>query len=78
MSKKVQKRVNGGLAIYYGMGAGALSVASLVALIVWIVKVFLGKTEFSWGAVILLPIVIFGFGFMAYALLRVGYEELED
>lgn len=78
MSKKVQKRVNGGLAIYYGMGAGALTIGSLVAFIVWIVKVFLGKTEFSWGAVILIPILIFGFGFMAYALLRVGYEELED
>jgi hypothetical protein len=78
MSKKVQRRVNGGLAIYYGMGAGGLAVVSLVAFIVWIVKVFLGKTEFSWGAVILIPILIFGFGFMAYALLRVGYEELED
>ena len=66
------------MAIYYGMGAAMLTIMSLVAFIVWIVKMFLGKTEFSWLGVILAPLMIFGVGFMAYALLRVGYEELED
>ncbi|MBX2914416.1 MAG: hypothetical protein KF856_03980 [Cyclobacteriaceae bacterium] len=78
MSKKVQKRANGGLAIYYGMGTALSVVAGFVGFIVWIVKVVLGKVEFSWGATIIIPIILIALGAMAYSILRVGYEELED
>ncbi|TXH30252.1 MAG: hypothetical protein E6Q96_01990 [Cyclobacteriaceae bacterium] len=78
MSKKVQKRVNGGLAIYYGMGTALGVVAGFIGFIVWIIKVVLGKVEFSWGAAIIIPVILIAMGAMAYSLLRVGYEELED
>jgi predicted RND superfamily exporter protein len=78
MSKKLQRRINGGLAIYYGMGAAITTVMGLVGFIVWIVKVVLGKVEFNWAAAILIPLLILGIGLFAYAMLRVGYEELED
>ena len=76
--RKVQKRVNGGFAIYYGMGSSLLSISTLVGLFVWIYKVIAGKTDFSWGVPIMLVIVMAVAGFVGYLLLRVGYEEIED
>jgi len=76
--RKIQKRVNGGFAIYYGMSSALFSVGSLIGLFVWMYKVFVGKTDFSWVIPIMLVIVIAVAGFVGYLLLRVGYEEIED
>lgn len=74
----MEKRVSGGLAIYYGMGAILASIGSAIGLIVWIVKVFRGTETFQW----VVPIAILVFaaiaGFVGYLLLKVGYEEIEN
>lgn len=80
MSKKsrTERRINGGLAIYYGMGAMLGAVGSVLGLLVWGVKVFMSTKEFHWDVPV--AVLIFGAlaGFVGYLLLRVGYEEIED
>lgn len=80
MSKKskAEKRINGGLAIYYGMGSALTSAGAVVALIVWGVKIYLGTESFRWEVPIGLLIFAALAGFVGYLLLRVGYDEIEN
>lgn len=77
-SRKIQKRVNGGLAIYYGMGSILTAIGSVIALFVRLFKVWNGTAEFSWSLLIILLVFTAIVGFVGYLLLRVGYEEIED
>ncbi|MCW5909687.1 MAG: hypothetical protein KIT62_01375 [Cyclobacteriaceae bacterium] len=78
MSNRTERKINGGFAIYYGMGAAMGAVASFIALIVWIVKVAMGKTGFDWGVPVAMLLFTLVSGFVAYLLLKTGYEEIED
>jgi hypothetical protein len=79
MSKgsKIQRRVNGGLAIYYGIGSMLTAIGSVIALIVRLFKIWSGTAELSWAILILLLVFAAITGFVGYLLLRVGYEEIE-
>ncbi|MBN8576889.1 MAG: hypothetical protein J0L66_08080 [Cytophagales bacterium] len=76
--KKAGRRVNGGLAIYYGMGAAIGAIAMFVTLLVWIIKAVMGKIEFEWSIPVLASIFILVMGVVAYLLLKVGYDEIEQ
>lgn len=77
MSKKITGRVNGGLAIYYGMGVLILAILGFVGVGVWLYKVFTGQRVFSWGALIGMVSAVAIAGAIGYSLMRVGYEEIE-
>jgi drug/metabolite transporter (DMT)-like permease len=78
MSKKLQKRVNGGLAIYFGIGSLMSTVLCLVAIVIMAYQnVFQGANN-TWGVFLMLIFLMFLSGAIAYALLRVGYDEIEN
>ena len=77
MNKKAIKRINGGIAIYYGVSCVIGTIGGVVGIGIWLFKVLSGLTEFSWLGLILLTISTALFGFFGYVILRVGYEEIE-
>lgn len=77
-TRKVEKRVNGGFAIFYGMSSAFASLGSIISIFVWSYKVWVGKTEFTWVSPIAVILFAAFTGFVAYLLLRVGYEEIES
>jgi hypothetical protein len=44
---KIQRRVNGGFAIYYGMGSMFTAIGTVIALIVRLFKIWCGTAELS-------------------------------
>jgi predicted permease len=78
MSRKLVKRVNGGIAIYYGIASLLAAVAGIIGTIVWLFKIFTDQTDFSWGTLATLVIATAVSGFIGYSILRVGFEELEE
>jgi hypothetical protein len=77
MNKKLGHKINGGLAIYYGIGFAVLSITGLILLAGSLIRSIIGGTSFSlWGTV---GFAVFSavMGLIAYAILRVGYEEME-
>ncbi|HET8859390.1 hypothetical protein [Marivirga sp.] len=78
MSNKLQKRVNGGLAIYFGIGSLITSVMLVVALLVLTYRVIFMQDNSTWGVFIFIILAILASGGFAYALLRIGYEEIEN
>ena len=77
MSKKLINRVNGGIAIYYGIGSIMGAISGVIGISIWIFKVFNGQTNFSWGTLIALTIITSALGVIGYSIVRVGYEEIE-
>ena len=78
MSKKLKKRVNGGLAIYFGIGSLFGAVICFVGFFVLLYQAIFLENNITWD-VFLIPIVGLAIsGLMAYTLLRVGYEEIES
>jgi hypothetical protein len=78
MSKKLQKRVNGGLAIYFGIGSLISTVLSLAALLVMGYKTVFQGADNSWEVFLMIVFLMVVSAAMAYVLLRVGYEEIEN
>ncbi|MGM0579405.1 MAG: hypothetical protein ACQETL_01905 [Bacteroidota bacterium] len=78
MSKKLQKRVNGGLAIYFGIGSLIAAVMSVVGFLVMIYKVAFLEAEYNWEMYLIPIIGLIICGAMAYVLLRIGYDEIEN
>lgn len=76
--KKFEKRVTGGMSIYYGMGMLLIGIIATVGAIVVAVKIFIGATEYGWGTPAGLIIMGLVIGIPGYLLLRSGYEQLED
>ncbi|HMQ00939.1 MAG TPA: hypothetical protein PKC24_14260 [Cyclobacteriaceae bacterium] len=72
------KRVNGGFAIYYGISIVIGAIAVLFGIGVWLYKVFINETEFSWGTLIALLVLSGVVGIIGYIILRVGYEQIEE
>jgi hypothetical protein len=77
MNKKTISRVNGGLAIYYGIGSIVVAIGGIVGIGVWLFKVFTDQTNFSWGTLVGLTIVTVTMGAIGYSILRVGFDEME-
>ncbi|MBS1486737.1 MAG: hypothetical protein JST43_04045 [Bacteroidetes bacterium] len=74
--KKINK-VNGGIAIYYGISFLIGAIGGLIGIVVWLFKIFTGQIDFSWGMLIGLIIFTMASGAIGYSILRVGYEEIE-
>lgn len=78
MNRRIIKKVNGGIAIYYGIGAILGAIVVLIGFGNWLYMVFSDQTDFSWGILIGLATMTVVLGFIGSAILRVGYEELEE
>jgi hypothetical protein len=78
MSKKLHKRVNGGLAIYFGIGSLLGAVMFFILLLVTAYKAIFMGNMVSWDIFLLIIVGTLISGGMAYALLRVGYNEIEN
>lgn len=78
MSRRLQKRVNGGLAIYFGIGSLITTVICLVALLVMAYKTLFQGAENTWGVFAMVIFLMALSGTLAYVLIRVGYEEIES
>lgn len=76
--QKFEKRITGGMSVYYGMGMLALGLAATIGAIVLAVKFFAGTTEHSWETPVGLGAIGLVTGTFGYLLLRSGYEQLED
>lgn len=77
MNKKTISKVNGGIAIYYGISGLLVAIAGLISIGIWLFKVFTGQADFSWGTLTGLTVVVAVVGLIGYSILRVGYEEME-
>lgn len=78
LNKKTVNRVNGGFAIYYGISALLGAVAAVIATIIWVYKELTQPSEFSWGTFAGLLACTAFLGIMAYIILRIGYEQIEE
>ncbi len=77
MNKKTISRVNGGIAIYYGIGTIVGAISGVIGIGVWLFRVFTDQAIFSWETLIGLTILTAVLGVIGYAIFRVGYEEIE-
>jgi len=78
MISRTVNRVNGGIAIYYGIACAVAAIMSLVSIGVWIFQVIVGDETWSWGMFAGLSFLTVLMGGLAYAILRTGYEQIED
>ncbi|WP_296619639.1 hypothetical protein [Marivirga sp.] len=78
MSKRLQKRVNGGLAIYFGIGSLLAAVMFFILLLVNCYKAIFMANTISWDMFLFIILGTLISGGMAYALLRIGYSEIEN
>lgn len=78
MNRRTIKKVNGGIAIFYGIGAVIAAIFCLIATGSWLYQVFSDQTEFSWGILTGLIVLTVVMGLIAYSILRVGHEELDN
>lgn len=77
MNKKTIHKVNGGIAIYYGIGSIIGAFGGLIAIGIWLFNVFTDRTNFSWGSFAGLILITAALGAIGYSILRIGYEEIE-
>ena len=77
MKNKISRRINGSLAIYYGVGLIITALGGLAVAGFWIYKCIVSENEFSWWSLFGIIIATAAFGLGGYSLLRTGSEELE-
>lgn len=77
MNRKTINRVNGGIAIYYGILSVMGAVGALVGIGIWLFKVYAGLAEFSWEILTATTVITVILGAIGYSILRVGYEQIE-
>lgn len=77
MNRKTINKVNGGIAIYYGIGSIVGAIAGIISICVWLFQVFTDSREFEWGTLVALTIITAVLGLIGYAITRVGYEQIE-
>ncbi len=78
MSKRTTRKVNGGIAIYYGFTCAVAAIATAIGTGNWLYKVLTDEKIFSWSTLTGLIILTAVLAAMGYVILRVGYEEIED
>jgi hypothetical protein len=74
---KIARRINGSFAIYYGVSAAIASIGILIGFFRLLFNYLNGHEE--WNIIILIFILAMAalFGFFAWLLLRIGYDEIE-
>ncbi len=77
MNKKLINRINGGMAIYYGIGCVIAAIGGVIAMGIVSFRALTGSGVFSWGAFGMMTALTAIVGLIGYVLLRVGYEEVE-
>jgi phosphate/sulfate permease len=77
MSNKTARRANAGMAFYYGISSLIVAIGGVLGMGIWLFKVRSNEADFSWGILVTLIVVTIVMAGMAYALLRVGAEEIE-
>ncbi len=78
MKTKTINRINGGIAIWYGIGSLIAAIGGLVVLIVFLYDYFTTNEPFVWWLFAFILALITIPGIIAYVLLRVGYEQVEE
>ncbi len=77
MNKKTIRKVNGGIAIHYGLSIALMAIVSLIGIGIWLFRVINDQVEFSWGTLSVLTMLTAVLGVFGYVILRVGYGEIE-
>ena len=77
MNNRTINKVNGGIAIYYGIGSIIGAIAGVIGIGIWLFKTFTDQADFSWWTLVGLIIITAVLGVIGYSILRVGHEELE-
>jgi accessory gene regulator protein AgrB len=77
MNKKLIHKINGGLAIYYGIGCVIVAIIGLVVIGMMLFKLIVGGNNYSWLGFAVIFVITLVMGLMGYSILRVGYEEIE-
>ena len=77
MKQKTIKMINGGFAIYVGIGSLITAIGGLVGLAIWLYEVITEESEFKWLGFTLLISITTITGLIAYVLLRVAKEEFD-
>lgn len=72
------KKIGGGLTIYYGFSCLLGGLAGIIGIIAWLYKAWVGEVVFSWGALAGLVFISALLVLLGYIILRVGYEQMED
>jgi hypothetical protein len=75
MGRKIGHRINGSLAIWYGILLLILGLVAVIRLVFSIYEMIAHPARTSPGGVILLGIIATAAGLSGYALMRVGHEE---
>jgi F0F1-type ATP synthase assembly protein I len=75
--KKISSRINGSFAIYYGVSALIATVGILIGFFRLLYKYMNGIEPWSIIILTLLLGIAAVFGFVAWLLLRIGYNEFE-
>ena len=77
MNKKTINRINGGIAIYYGISAVIGAIIGLISICAWLFKIIINQAEFTWTVFTILILITAVSGMIGYIILRVGYEDIE-
>lgn len=76
MGRKLAHRINGSLAIWYGISLSILGLGAVIGLVFSVNEMIAEPAESSLTGVIMFGIIATFAGFSGYALMRVGHEEL--
>ena len=78
MKTKSVNRINGGIAIYYGFGMLIPTIGCLIGLGYFLFDFFTTDTPFIWWQFALLSSLALISGVIAYVLILIGYEQVEE
>ncbi len=78
MKTKTINKINGGIALWYGIGALLSAIGSVVGFGIFFYDYLTTDKPFMWWALAFWLALIIATGAIAYVLLRVGYEQMEE
>ncbi len=78
MDAKSQRAIRNRISIVYGINALVAFVITLAGFLSWLCKCFIGLADFSWQAAVAIAIGLLVLGAVAYAILSVVWEELDN
>jgi hypothetical protein len=77
MGRKIGHRINGSLAIWYGISLLIVGLGAVIGLVFWLYEMIAHPARTSPGGVMLPGIIATAAGLSGYAFMRVGLEELD-
>lgn len=78
MKTKTINKINGGIALWYGIGGLLCAIGGIVGLGIFFYDYLTTDKPFIWWALALWLTLIIVPGTIAYVLLRIGYEQIEE